>query len=143
MVWLFSHLHYKIVNMEPLRAAKLIDDGKRHDKTTGGKEKIRAACSVQLKQMNGIEHNSPIHISGPNAFVYEDITKHMGSKQKIVNVDIDLANQLAAEEGAAMVNSTGCSGEVKITVRLSDSSYCAMESEISFICRQCRLVRSI
>ena len=142
MLWLFTHSHCKLVNIEPLRAAKLIDDGKRTTKQREAKKEFRAACAVQLKRMNRIEQNSPIHVSGPDAILYEDIAKYMGSKRKIVNVDPDLANRLAAEEGAAVVNSAGGRGKIKVAVRLSDSSYSAVQSGISFLYRQCGLERS-
>ena len=142
MLWLFTHSHCKLVNIEPLRAAKLIDDGKRTAKQREAKKDFRAACAVQLKRMNRIEQNSPIHVAGPNAILYEDIAQYMGSKRKIVNVDPDLANRLAAEEGAAVVNSAGGRGKIKVAVRLSDSSYSAVQSGISFLYRQCGLERS-
>ena len=48
----------------------------------------------------------------------------MGTKRKIVDVDPDLANRLAATDGAAVLNRAGGRGKVKVAVRLSDSSYC-------------------
>jgi len=60
----------------------------------------------------------------------------MGTKRRVVNVDRDLANRLAAEEGASVVNAGG-GGKVKVAVRLSDSSYSAIQSAISFLYRQC------
>ena len=68
-------------------------------------------------------------------FLYEDIAKRMGSKWKVVSVEPDLENRLAAEEGDVMVNSAGGSGEVKVLVRLSDRSYSAVQSGISFLYR--------
>ena len=69
---------------------------------------------MQLKQMNRIENHSQIHVSGPNTILYEDIAKYMGSKRKVVSVDPDLENLLAAEEGAAVVNSAGGGGRLKL-----------------------------
>ena len=92
MIWLFTHLPSKLVCIKPLTAAKLIDDSKRTTKQREAKRDLRAACQEQLKQMNRIEKNSPIHISGPCKILYEDIAKFMGSKRKIVEVDPELAN---------------------------------------------------
>ena len=142
MIWLFTHLPSKLVCIEPLTAAKLIDDSKRTTKQREAKRDLRAACQEQLKRMNRIEKNSPIHISGPCRILYEDIAKFMGSKRKIVEVDPELANRLAAEEGASVLNSAGGRGKIKVAVRLSDSSYSAIQSGISFLYRQCGLERS-
>ena len=49
-------------------------------------------------------------------------------KAKIVDVDPDLANRLAATDGAAVLNRAGGRGKVKVAVRLSDSSYSAVQS---------------
>ena len=76
--------------------------------------------------MNRIEGNPPIHLSGPNTINYEDIAKYMGTKRRIVDVDPDLANRLAAMDGAAVLNSAGGRGKVKVVMRLSDSSYSAV-----------------
>ena len=92
MVGLFSHSHCKLVNIEPLRAAKLIDDGEQATKQREAKSEFRVACVVQLKQMNQTENNSSIHVSGPNAILYENIAKYTGSKRKVVSVDLDLEN---------------------------------------------------
>ena len=70
-----------------------------------------------------------------NAINYENIAKYMGTKRKIVDVDPDLANRLAATEGAAVLNRAGGRGKVKVNVRLSDSSYSAVQSGISFLYR--------
>ena len=142
MIWLFTHLPSKLVCIKPLTAAKLIDDSKRTTKQREVKRDLRAACQDQLKQMNRIEKNSPIHISGPCRILYEDIAKFMGSKRKIVEVDPELANRLAAEEGASVLNSAGGRWKIKVVVRLSDSSYSAIQSGISFLYRQCGLKRS-
>ena len=79
MIWLFTHLPSKLVCIEPLTAAKLIDDSKRTTKQREAKRDLRAACQEQLKRMNRIEKNSPIHIAGPCRILYEDIAKFMGS----------------------------------------------------------------
>ena len=68
----------------------------------------------------------------------------MGTKRRVVSVDPDLANRLAEEEGASLVNvnSAGGGGKVKVAVRMSDSSYGAINSSISFLYRQCGVERS-
>ena len=71
MIWLFAHVPSKLVCIEPLTAAKLIDDSKRTTKQREAKRDLRAACQEQLKRMNRIEKNSPIHISGPSTILYE------------------------------------------------------------------------
>ena len=129
------------MNQEALIAAKAEDDQRRTEKQRKAKKIFRAECMRQLKRMNRIEGNSPIHLSGPFAIVYDDIAKFMGTKRRVVSVDPDLANQLATEEGASVVNNAGGGGKVKVAVRLSDSSYSAIQSAISFLYRQCGLER--
>ena len=141
MIFLFSHAAHKLVDTAPLIEAKAIDDGRRTTKQREAKRAFRAACLVQLKKMNRIEGNTPIHLSGPHAIEYEDIARYMGTKRRVVSVDPDLANRLAAEEGAAVINRAGNRGKVRVAVRLSDSSYSAVQSAISFLYRQCGLER--
>ena len=143
MIWLFSFSRNKLVNQEALIAAKAEDDRRETEKQRKAKKGFWAECMRQLKRMNRIEGNSPIHLSGPNAIAYDDIAKYMGTKRRIVSVDPDLANQLAAEEGALVVNYAGGGGKVKVAVRLSDSSYSAIQSAISFLYRQCGIERPI
>ena len=143
MLYLFSHAVHKLVDTAPLLEAIAIDDAKRTAKQREARRAFRAECTKQLKQMNRMEQNPPIHLSGPNAISYEDIAKYMGTKRRIVSVDPDLANRLAAEEGASVVNRAGGRGKVKVAVRLSDSSYSAVQSAISFLFRQCGLERPI
>ena len=91
----------------------------------------------QLRRMNPVKGNAPKHLSRPNAIVYEDIARYMGTKQRIVSVDPELANQLTAEEGASVVNGAGDGGRIRVAVQLSDSTYSAVQSAISFLYRQC------
>ena len=105
------------------------------------KKHFRVECVKQLKRMNRVEQNPPIHLSGPNAITYEDIATFMGTKHKIVEVDPDLANRLAATEGAAVLDRAGVRGKVKVAVRMGDSSYSAVQSAIAFLYRQCGLER--
>ena len=126
MIYLFTNSNLKLVNIARLTAAKEVDDARQTTKQREAKRAFRAECVVQLKRMNRIEGNPPIHLSGPNAINYEDIAKYMGTKQRIVDVDPDLANRLAATDGAAVLNSASGRGKVKVVVRLSDSSYSAV-----------------
>ena len=64
----------------------------------------------------------------------------MGTKWCIVSVDPELANQLAAEEGAAVVNGAGGGGRIRVAVQLSNS-YSTMQNAISLLYHQCRLKR--
>ena len=75
--------------------------------------------------MNWAENNSPIHLVGPSAIVYEDIANYMGMKRKVVSVDPDLVNGLAAEEGTELINHVH-GGEINVDVRLINSSYTAV-----------------
>ena len=142
MIYLFTNSNRKLVFIRKLRAAKKMDDARETEKQREAKKYFRAECVVQLKRMNRVEGNPPIHLSGKNAINYEDIAKYMGTKRKIVDVDPDLANRLAATEGAAVLNRAGGRGKVKVAVRLSDSSYSAVQSGISFLYRQCGLERT-
>ena len=139
MIYLFTNSNSKLVNIAPLTAAKMVDDARATRKQREAKRAFRKECGQQLRRMNRVEGNPPIHLSGPNAINYNDIAKYMGTKRRIVDVDPDLANQLAATEGAAVINSAGGRGKVKVAVRLSDSSYSAVQSGISFLYRQCGL----
>lgn len=141
IIWLFSCNRSKLVNLEALIAAKAEDDQRQTEKQRKTKKIFRAECMRQLKRMSRIEGNSPIHLSGPFAIVYDDIAKFMGTKCRVVNVDPDLANRLATEEGASVLYNAGGGGKVKVAVRLSDSSYSAIQSAISFLYRQCGLER--
>jgi hypothetical protein len=142
MLYLFTNLNRKLVNLAPLRAAKAVDDARGTEKQRKAQKYIRLECVKQLKRMNRMERNPPIHLSGPNAIDYEDIANFMGTKRKIVDVDPDLANRLAATEGAAVLNRAGVRGKVKVAVRLGDSSYSAVQSAIAFLYRQCGLERN-
>lgn len=142
MIYLFSSSINKLVDPESLIAAKAIDDQRGTEKQRKAKRAFRAECIRQLKRMNRVEGNPPIHLSGPNAIIYEDIARYMGTKRRIVSVDPALANRLAAEEGASVVNGAGGGGRVRVAVRLSDSSYSAVQSAISFLHRQCGLERT-
>lgn len=142
MIWIFSFSCDKLVRQVVLIAAKVQDNQRETEKQQKAKKKFRAECFRQLRRMNRVEGNSPIYLTGPNAIVYEDIAKYMGTKRRVVTVDPDLANPLAAEEGAEFVNCAGGGGKVKVAVRLSDSSYSAVQSVISFLYRQCGLERS-
>ena len=142
MIWLFSFSRDKLVRQEALIAAKEQDDQRPTLKQRNAKKWFRAECLRQLRRMNRVEGNSPIYLSGANAIVYEDIAKYMGTKRRIVTVDPDLANRLATEEGAEFINHAVGGGKVRVAVRLSDSSYSAVQSAISFLYRQCGLERS-
>ena len=96
MIYLFTNSNRKLVYIRKLRAAKRMDDARETEKQRKAKKHFRAECVVQLKRMNRVEGNPPIHLSGPNAINYEDIAKYMGTKRKIVDIDPDLANRLAA-----------------------------------------------
>ena len=137
MIYLFTNSNLKLVNIARLTAAKAVDDARETTKQREAKRAFRAECVVQLKRMNRVEGNPPIHLSGPNAINYGDIAKYMGTKRRIVDVNPDLANRLAATEGGTVLNSSGGGGKVKVAVRLSDSSYSAVQSGISFLYRQC------
>ena len=50
MLWLFTHSPSKLVCIEPLTAAKLIDDSKRTTKQHKAKRAFKAACTVQLNK---------------------------------------------------------------------------------------------
>ena len=142
MIYLFANQNHKLVNIARLRAAKAVDDARGTEKQRTAKKYFRLECVKQLKRMNRVEKNPPIHLSGPNAINYEDIASFMGTKRKIVEVDPDLANRLAATEGAAVLNRAGVRGKVKVAVRLGDSSYSAVQSGIAFLYRQCGLERT-
>ena len=142
MIYLFTNSNSKLVNIAPLTAAKMVDDARATRKQREAKRAFRKECGQQLRRMNRVEGNPPIHLAGPNAINYNDIAKYMGTKRRIVDVDPDLANRLAATEGAAVLNSAGGRGKVKVAVRLSDSSYSAVQSGISFLYRQCGLERT-
>ena len=137
MIYLFTNSNDKLVDIAGLRVAKAVDDARETTKQREAKRAFRAECVVQLKRMNRVEGNPPIHLSGPNAINYGDIAKYMGTKRRIVDVNPDLANRLAATEGGTVLNSSGGGGKVKVAVRLSDSSYSAVQSGISFLYRQC------
>jgi len=92
--------------------------------------------------MNRIEGNLTIHFTRPNAINYDDIGKYMGEKQIIVDLDPDLANRSAETEGAAVLNRTGSRGDVKVDVRLSDSSCTSVQSGILFLYHQCGIERT-
>ena len=82
MIFLCTNSNHKLVNIARLRAAKAVDDARGKEKQHEAKKYFRAECVVQLKRMNRVEGNPPIHLSGPNAFSYGDIAKYMGTKRK-------------------------------------------------------------
>ena len=143
MLYLFTNPNHKLVNTVPLTVVKAVDDAKS---TTKQQQEAKIAfmvvCVVQLKTMNQIQGNPELHLSGNNTIKYEDIAKYMGTKQRISDVDLDLANQLVATEGATVVNGAVGRGKVKVVVCLSNISYRAVQSGISFLYRQCVLERT-
>ena len=141
MLYLYVNLEHKLVSSEELDLAAAQDALRGTPKQRAAKKFIRNECLRQLLLMNRTENNSPIHLSGPSQIVYEDITNYMGTKRKVVEVDPDLANRLAAEEGAEVINNIG-GGKIKVCVRLSDSSYSAIQSGISYLYRQSGVERT-
>ena len=142
MLYLYVNLVHKLVSIEELDLAAAQDALRRTPKQRAAKKFIRNECLRQLVLMNRTEKNSPIHLSGPSAIVYEDIANYMGTKRKVVKVDPDLANRLAAEEGAEVINNIG-GGKIKVCVRLSDSSYSAIQSGISILYPQSGMERTV
>ena len=142
MLYLYVNLVHKLVSIEELDLAAAQDALRRTPKQRAAKKFMRNECLRQLVLMNRTEKNSPIHLSGPSAIVYEDIANYMGTKRKVVEVDPDLANRLAAEEGAEVINNIG-GGKIKVCVRLSDSSYSGIQSGISFLYRQSGMERTV
>ena len=126
IVYIFSFSINKLVESESLIAVKTIYNQRRTEKQQKTKRTFRAECMRQLKRMNRVKGNAPIHLSGPNAIVYEEVAKCMGTKRRVFNVDLVLANQLAAEEGTLVVNGAGGGGKVKVAVRLRDILYSAV-----------------
>ena len=142
ILYLYVNLKHKLVSSEELDLAVAQDALRGTPKQRAAKKFIRNECLRQLILMNRTENNSPIHLSGPSAIVYEDIVNYMGTKRKVVEVDQYLADILLAEEGAEVVNSIGGS-KIKVCVRLSDSSYSAIQSGILILYRQSGMERTV
>ena len=92
MLYLFTNSNAKLVNIAPLTAAKVVDDARSTPKQREAKRSFGKECGNKLRQMNRIEGNLPIHLTGQNSINYNDIAKYMGKKRRIVDVDPDLAN---------------------------------------------------
>ena len=77
--------------------------------------------------------------------MYNDIVKFMGTKRRIVTVNIDLAANVL-NDGSADVSTQNEVGSylearVDVAVRLGDSTYSAIQSAISFLYRQSGIER--
>ena len=59
----------------------------------------------------------------------------MNTKRKAITVNADVASRLAAEEGNELEGNINTENQVKVAVRLGDSSYTAVQSAVSFIYR--------
>ena len=57
----------------------------------------------------------------------------MNTKKKVITVNTDVAARLAAEEGNTLKGNIDAENQVKVAVRLGDSSYSADQSAISFL----------
>ena len=103
---------------------------------------LKAMCRNLMEAISCQEHNSPIHLVGDISLKYEHIAEFMNTKRKVLTVNADVARRLAAEEGNTMQGNADAENQVRVAVRLGDSSYSAVQSAISFLYRQSGIERS-
>ena len=156
IIFLFDSHPSLLVHLEELRAANAIDllaplpvqrvrtQATRTPATPAvrPRKRLKALCRAQMESINRQEHNSPIRLSGENCLTYDHIAQFMNTKRKVLTVNADVAARLAAEEGNTMEGNADDSNQVKVAVRLGDSSYSAVQSAISFLFRQSGVERS-
>ena len=87
--------------------------------------------------MNRAAKTIPIKLKGAGYLVYNDIAEFMGTKRIIVTVNRDKAKTFVndGEEDELTLNEGGADLEatVDVLVRLRDSTYCFIQSAISFL----------
>lgn len=106
------------------------------------RKRLKAKCRSLMEAISRQEHNSPIHLVGDVSLKYEHIAEFMNTKRKVLTVNADVARRLAAEEGNEMEGDADAENQVRVAVRLGDSSYSAVQSAISFLYRQSGIERT-
>ena len=141
-----------LVNIEALREANTADlnaplprrrnNPRQPENAKRPRKHLKALCHSLLERMNRKDHNSPIHLTGDVALKYEHIAKFMNTKRKVITVNADVAAQLAAQDGNTLEGNVDATNQVKVAIRLGDSSYSAVQSAVSFLYRQSGIDRS-
>ena len=57
----------------------------------------------------------------------------MNMTRKVITVNADVASRLTAEEGNALEGNIHADNQVKVSVRLGDNSYSAVQSTVLFL----------
>ena len=140
MIYLFDSHSILLVDLESLRDANSMDmsaplppprrrniapppeDIKRPRKY------LKSLCRSLLENIDRKEHNSPIRLTYDTALKYDHIAGFMNTKRKVITVNADLAARLAAEEGNTLEGNISGENQVKVAIRLGDSSYSAVQS---------------
>ena len=106
------------------------------------RKKLKELCKKLMERVNRNDHNSPIRLTGDNCLAYQHIAEFMNKKRRVIAVNADVAARLAAEDGNSLEGDVDDQNQVKVAVRLGDSSYSAVQSGVSFLYRQSGVQRS-
>ena len=131
MLFLFDSHPLLLVDLEELREESLI-----------GRKNLKLKCKKLIESISRTEHNSPIRLTGDDSLTYNHIASFMNTKRRVVTVNADVAARMAAEEGNTLEGNPNEENQVKVAVRLGDSSYSAVQSAVSFLYRQSGVERS-
>jgi len=125
MLFLFDSHPLLLVDLEELREESLI-----------GRKDLKLKCKKLIESISRTEHNSPIRLTGDDSLTYNHIASFMNTKRRVITVNADVAARMAAEEGNTLDGNPNEENQVKVAVRLGDSSYSAVKSAVSFLYRQ-------
>ena len=133
MVFLFHSHPLLLVDLEVLR----------EQNSRGGQKDLKRRCKILVQLINRTDHNSPIRLTGDNdTLTYAHIASFMNTKRKVLEVNADVAAKLAEKGGSVLDVEPDEANQVKVAVRLGDSSYTAVQSAVSFLFRQSGVERS-
>ena len=152
MLYLFDSHSILLVDLEALREANVNDlnaplprrrnNAQPPENLQRPRKQLKLLCRNLLEQTNRKDHNSPVRLTGDNSLKYDHIAGFMNTKRRVVAVNADVAARLAAEEGNTLEGDVDERNQVKVAVRLGDSSYSAVQSAVSFLYRQSGVDRS-
>ena len=151
MLFLFDSHPTLLIDLETLRAANAMDllapvpvprTRTQSIPAVQPRKNLNALCCAHMESINRKDHNSPVRLTGEDCLTYDHIAQFMNTKRKVITVNADVAARLAAEDGNTMEGNPDESNQVKVAVRLGDSSHSAVQSAVSFLFRQSGVERS-
>ena len=133
IIFLFDSHPILLIDLEVLRQANVIDLNLPVQRT---QKNLNVMCHTLIECINRKEHNYLIRLIRDGSLIYDRIAAFMNTKRRVITVNVDIAARLAAEDENMLQGNTDSNNQVKVAVRLGDSSYSAVQSTVLFLFRQ-------